>query len=105
MEPHGDAPVLRWYALRAMLVLLLLRAGRPMTVAELVAGVHSSGFAVAGRPSRTISDALRAEVNRGRAVRVRRGTYRAGVVARSTRHRMQRVVAAMRNRDPLPRSG
>jgi hypothetical protein len=94
----ASRPVLRGLELRSLLVVLLLHGRRPMTVRELVAGAERSGFAFAGRPSKDVADALRWEVARGRALRVGRGVYTAGRVAKTTRHRMHARVARARSR-------
>lgn len=46
--------------------------------------LSDDGLTVAGRSSKTISDALRWEVGRGRVIEVGRATYRRGTIARST---------------------
>ena len=90
---------LRSLDLRSLLVLSLLRCGRPMAVVELERAVAAAGFrAGPGRPGKAISDVLRAEVARGRAVRVGRGRYAAGSVAKVTRHRMRRRIEAAHQR-------
>jgi hypothetical protein len=94
--------ILRGIELRSLLVLVLLERRRAMTVAELVDAVDRRGFALDGRPSKAVSDALRWEVGRGRVVGVRRGVYRPGHVAKVTRHRMQARVAAA-DRQPWAR--
>src|SRR5688500_5357207 len=68
---------------------LRLWATRQQTGGQLAAAREAQGFTVAGRPSKTISDALRWEIARGRVVRVGRGRYAAGRVTRQTRHRMR----------------
>jgi hypothetical protein len=57
-------PIARGLILRSVLVLLLLERRQPMRVSELVIAVRGSGFAVFGRPSKEIADALRWEVAR-----------------------------------------
>jgi hypothetical protein len=94
MEP----PVLRGLELRSLLVLVLLDAGRPMTLAALTSAVERRGFAFGGRASKEAGDALRWEVARGRVVRTGRGVYAAGTVAKVTKHRMRARVAATRHR-------
>ena len=64
-----------------------------MEVWELVDAVDRRGLAFAGRASKEVADALRWEVARGRALRLDRGRYAAGYVAKATRHRMRRRVA------------
>jgi hypothetical protein len=82
--------------LRYALTTLLLRARVPLTVPELVRALEREGFAVWGRPSKEVSDALRWEVGRGRVVRVRRGVYMAGKMPKQTRSRIVRRVADLR---------
>jgi hypothetical protein len=71
-------------SLRYLLTIVLTDAGRPMRLAELVDAVHRAGFAIAGRESKTVSDALRWEVSKGRVRRAGRSVYRAGWMPRST---------------------
>ena len=104
MEPLAsnlidDLPVLRGLALRSLLVLVLLDAGRPMTVPALTAAAERQGFAFAEHAGKVAADALRWEVARGRVVRVGRGVYAAGRVAKATKHRMRARVAAVRRGD------
>lgn len=91
-------PVVRGLELRSVLVLVLLQRGRPTAVPDLVAAVERWGFTFAGRPSKEVADALRWEVRRGRAVRLDRGLYGPGYVAKVTRHRMRRRLADLRRR-------
>jgi hypothetical protein len=91
----GGVPVAPGRWLRSMLVLRLLAAGRPLTVAELVQGVEHAGFTFASRSGKVVSDALRSEVSRGRVIRDGPGRYRSGYVAKSSQHRMRRRVAAL----------
>lgn len=70
---------------------------RIWTPTELAAEVEAAGFRFAGRPGKVVSDHLRAEVNRGRAVRVGRGRYRSGTIPGSTRRRMQYAVRHRRD--------
>jgi hypothetical protein len=88
------ARVLRGTELRYALVRLLQLNGRS-TVPELIAGLTSWGFAVDGRPSKTVSDALRWERRRGRVMRRGRGLYSAGEMPRSTEHRIISRVNAL----------
>jgi hypothetical protein len=73
--------------LRYWLTSTLHRRG-PMTVAELSRAASGAGFPVPGRASKTISDALRWEVRRGRVVRLGRGRYGPGTMPRSTAQRI-----------------
>ena len=94
-----DAPgELRGINLRSLLVLQLAEARGSLTVAELVDRADAAGWRLDGRASKTISDALRWEVARGRAVRLDRGRYACGGIAKTTRHRMRRRLAACQAR-------
>ena len=111
MLPVVDAPplspppplLLRATELRYVLTRILQLRG-PSTIAEVVAELHRWGFTVAGRPSKTVSDALRWEIGRGRVFRVGRGRYREGWAPRSTEHRIIARVGALRQ-DVLSREG
>lgn len=87
--------VLRGTELRYALVRLTQLTG-PASVPELITGLAHWGFAVDGRPSKTVSDALRWERRRGRVLRRGRGLYGAGEMPRSTEHRIISRVMAMR---------
>ncbi|MEM8905052.1 MAG: hypothetical protein AAGF02_15220 [Actinomycetota bacterium] len=89
------APSLRGLELRYALVLVLVDAGRPISVAELARALERRGFRIAGRPGKVISDALRWEVRRGRVDRVGLDRYRRGRLARSTLHRMRHRIAGL----------
>ena len=95
-EPF-DAPVIRGIELRYVLTIALIDACRAMTVPELVRAVENAGLVLDGRPSKTVSDALRWEVRKARVIRRARGTYAAGRMPRSTewwiRTRVDRVLA------------
>ncbi len=65
---------------------------RVWTPSELGAEVEAAGFRFVDRPGKVVSDHLRAEVNRGRAIRVGRGRYRSGSIPGTTRRRMQYAV-------------
>jgi len=80
------------------LLSLHLRAAGPLTVAELVARVEGEGFALGGRAGKVVSDSLRWEIGRRRAVRLGRGRYGPGVIPRQTLRRMVDVVDAERRR-------
>ena len=98
---------LRGIELRYTLVRLLQLIG-PCTVPELVVAMQEWGFGVEGRPSKTVSDALRWERRRGRVRRLDRGLYRAGGMPRSTEYRIIWRVVALREeaaRDALSLRG
>ncbi len=75
--------------LRYLLTLHLADCGKS-SIAGLVAAVEQAGFALTGRPSKAVSDALRWEVRRGRVVRLARGRYGPGTMPRQTRNWMRR---------------
>ncbi|MCV7192079.1 hypothetical protein [Mycolicibacterium brumae] len=81
--------------LRYMLAHTLSQSG-VLTVAELTDLLAADGFTVAGRPSKTIPDALRWEVRRGRVIRRGRGLYGPGDIPRSTEHRIKTRVAKLK---------
>jgi len=87
-----DVRTISGVELRYLLSLCLWQRG-PMTVRELVEAVAAGGFVLAHRPSKQVSDALRWEVRRGRAVRLGRGRYGPGRTPRSTRDRMRTRIA------------
>ena len=74
--------------LRYQLTDLIMRSGRPWTVKELVEALTAAGFTLDGRPSKTVSDVLRAETKRGRVDRVGWGVYRVGYIPGATRRRI-----------------
>ena len=86
---------LRGTELRYALTMYLLQHGA-QTVTELIDGLDWQGFAVTGRPSKAISDALRWERRRGRVRKLGRARYGPGVLPRSTEYRIHRRVLAMR---------
>ena len=93
-----DAPqTIAGLHLRYLLTLHLSEAGES-SIDDLIAAVEWAGFVLAGRPSKTVSDALRWEVRRGRVVRRGRGRYGPGTMPRQTRswmrHRLQSLPAA-----------
>ena len=69
--------------LRYLLTAYLFDHG-PATVEELVDALAYHGFRPIGRSSKAVSDALRWEMARGRAIRIRRGNYRPGTMTRAT---------------------
>jgi hypothetical protein len=99
-----------WGRSLRFVLLAEIRRRRTMSVAEMVAFLADTGYQVTGRPSKTISDALRWEIARGRVVRLRRGVYRYGRAPRTTARRVQLfakrcdawIVAVMRGEVPPP---
>jgi hypothetical protein len=80
--------------LRYLLTAYLFDHG-PATVDELVDALTYHGFRIRGRGSKSVSDALRWEMARGRAIRFRRGRYRPGCMPMATEHRIFRRVRAL----------
>ncbi|MBO0865074.1 MAG: hypothetical protein J2P16_08400 [Mycobacterium sp.] len=87
---------LRGIELRYVLTMYLLNHGRT-TIADLVVALAAQGFDVGGRASKSISDALRWEMRRGRVRRFDRGRYGPGSMPRSTEHRIHQRVLALRD--------
>jgi hypothetical protein len=86
-DPAVDPPtcsLLTGRNLRYVLTETLFGRG-PTTVADLVVAVAQGGFTVRGRPSKTISDALRWEIAHGRVVRLGKGRYGPGRMPKQTR--------------------
>jgi len=95
---------LRGTNLRYTLTRLLQLCG-PSTVDELVVALRQWGFTVDGRPSKTVSDALRWEMEHDRVRRIDRSLYRAGGIPRGTEHRIIRRVAFLRGEATLGDAG
>jgi hypothetical protein len=87
---------LRGIELRYVLAHHLAHHGRA-TITDLVKALTVDGFAVDGRPSKSISDALRWEMRRGRVRRFERGRYGPGSMPRSTEYRIHQRVLALRD--------
>lgn len=83
MDDDGRPPL--WGRERRCMLTELLWERGPMTVAEMAAALADEGWQVGGRPSKTISDALRWEVAHGRVVRMRRGLYGPGRMPKQTK--------------------
>jgi hypothetical protein len=90
------ALILRGTELRYALTRLLQLIG-PCSIPELCAALENWGFAVEGRPSKTVSDALRWERRRGRVYRRGRGLYGVGWAPRSTEYRIMTRVSELRD--------
>jgi hypothetical protein len=95
MEDTGTATELRGIELRYVVTVMLLDQMRELTLVEVVDGLAALGIRVRGRPSKTISDALRWEVRKGRVVRVGRGRYGPGRMPRSTEWWLRRRVDSL----------
>lgn len=87
--------MLRGTDLRYVLTMYLAQHG-PATVPELIDMLDGYGFAVSGRPSKTISDALRWEIGHNRVWPYGRGRYRFAEMPRSTEYRIRHRVLALR---------
>ena len=81
--------------LRYALTFYLFQHG-PQTVAELIEALEYQGFAIAGRASKSVSDALRWEMAHGRVRRLNRGRYGPNEMPRGTEHRIRTRVLALR---------
>ena len=92
----NDALQLRGIELRYSLTMHLFRHG-PATITELADALAWHGFAVGGRASKSISDALRWEMGYGRVRRLGRGRYGPGWMPRGTEHRIHKRVLALRD--------
>ncbi|MGV0792917.1 hypothetical protein [Mycolicibacterium sp. XJ1819] len=67
------------------------------TITEMIDLLEFQGFAVADPAPKSVSDALRWEVRRGRARWLRRGLYGPGQMPRSTEHYIHKRVMALRD--------
>jgi hypothetical protein len=85
--------VLTGRRLRYAVAVLLHQAQRTMSLGELADGLDAWGCATVGDARKAISDALRWELHRGRAVRAGRGRYRSRGLAGSTLRWMRAQVA------------
>jgi len=82
--------------LRYAISLCLLDAQSPLRLPDVIARVEAFGFVIPGRPSKTVSDAMRWEVRKGRVVRLGRSLYKTGRMPRSTEWWIRSRVAAER---------
>ncbi|HEY1842917.1 MAG TPA: hypothetical protein VGG53_22365 [Mycobacterium sp.] len=92
----NDGLQLRGTELRYALTMHLFSHG-PASIAELADALARHGFAVGGRSSKSISDALRWEMGYGRVRRLGRGRYGPGWMPRGTEHRIHKRVLALRH--------
>ena len=96
MAQWGKKTELTGKTLRWVVCVVLFDARRALTVAEIVTEVKTRGFAIAGtRAGKSVSDALRWEVARGRVELVRRGVYAPGWMQRSTEYSLRQRVRAL----------
>lgn len=75
----------------AALAVLMAHRHCALSVAEILMALDDRGCEVMGpSPPKTLADALRLEVKKGRAVRTGRGVYALGTVSRTTSWRIRR---------------
>jgi hypothetical protein len=86
---------LRGIELRYVLTMHLFDRG-PATISDLVEALSARNFGVQGRASKSVSDALRWEIEHDRVRRLGRGRYGPGWLPRSTEHRIHQRVLALR---------
>lgn len=96
MEVPPQRKVLHGIELRYVVATNLAVHG-PATVFEVIDLLEYQGFVIAGRASKTVSDALRWEMRRGRVRRLRRGQYGPGQMPRSTEHYIHKRAIALRD--------
>lgn len=87
--------LLRGTELRYVIVDQLYRTG-PQTIPEINEELGYHGFTVSGYPAKSIADALRWEVRRGRLRRLRRGLYCPAEMPRTTEQRIHRRALELR---------
>lgn len=75
--------------LRYEIVLVLRSAYDAMSIPEIVRAIELRGFTLPANPNKVVSDALRWEVRKGRATKLRRGRYGAGFIPRSSEYRIR----------------
>lgn len=76
---------------RYVLTYVLVAAERELTIPEIEARLEALGFTVYPPKNKRISDGLRVPLQRGWVVRVRRGTYRAGRIPKTSLRRIRLV--------------
>jgi hypothetical protein len=87
-RPQRDATPLSGKQLRYAALGVLVRAGRPLGLAEIHAALHLAGYRLSGRrPVQQLADALGYEHEQGRARRVMRSVYTVGTISPSRRRR------------------
>lgn len=94
-----ELPPAGWgtWELRALLTLAIHSRG-PTELRDLVALTQREpGLRLHGRPSKVVSDALRAEVNKGWVRRVGRGVYGPGLLPKASKFRLRARVARARS--------
>jgi len=96
IQSSRQRKVLQGIELRYMLTVNLDILGSAC-VFELIEQLEYQGFSIPGRASKTVSDALRWEMRRGRVRRLRRGVYGPGEMPRSTGQYIHQRAAALRD--------
>jgi hypothetical protein len=97
--PVARAIPVRGADLRFAALGVLVRAGTPMTLAEIHRALHLTGFRIAGRHAvKQLGDALGYEHEHGRARRTARGTYVIGELSPARRRRALATTASPRSR-------
>jgi hypothetical protein len=91
----NDSRLLRGIELRYVLTHHLFIHG-PTAITDLVETLVLQGFSIASPAPKSVSDALRWEINRGRVRRLARGRYGPGWMPRGTEHRIHKRVLALR---------
>jgi len=75
-RPHGNrSMIVSGSRLRIEVVALLRASARPLALPEIERLLRLGGFVPAGRPSQTISNAMRSAIRHGRVAIVERGVY------------------------------
>jgi hypothetical protein len=86
--PAPNAIALRGAQLRYAAIAVLVDTGEPLTLTEIHRALHLRGYVLSGRhPVQQLADALAYEHEQGRANRVGRGVYEAGVLSPADRRR------------------
>ena len=92
--------------LRRTVLAVLLRAGVPLDVGEVLGAISAQGYTVKGQnPRRRVAQALAHEHNRGWARRVDVGTYTVGRLSKTSRWRILHERPRPRPRAPALTDG
>jgi hypothetical protein len=99
-----DSATLRGTELRYALTMYLLQHG-PTSITDLIAALAEQGFAIGGHPPKSVSDALRWEMEHCRVYRRRRAVYAAwDDIPRGTEYRIHQRVLTLREQAERIRS-
>jgi len=93
--PNVSRRFVKGIELRYLLTMELFDTG-PASVRQLMSALQRRGFRMPGRMSKTISDSLRWERDRGRVRRLGHGRYGPGYMPRGTEHRISHRVEQLR---------